>query len=159
MSFLKRIQSKSSAMKAQYAFGISGLVTGIIAMVWMSTIPAQFAAITPPEAENVAEEDGQSFAELLNGAQDQLGNVIEAAKPPEEIQALTGETANLDSLNMYEAPAPDTTLETPAPNYAAPGIVESPSNAVPDVVMREEPKETPQTGPKIILIGTTTSSQ
>jgi hypothetical protein len=43
MDFLTRIRSKSPHVRVQYAVGTAGLVTGIIMVIWLSTIPARFA--------------------------------------------------------------------------------------------------------------------
>ena len=43
MDFLTRIRSKSPHVRVQYALGTAGLVTGIIMVIWLSTIPARFA--------------------------------------------------------------------------------------------------------------------
>ena len=45
MDLLTRLRSKSPLIRAQYALGTAGVVTGIIALVWISALPARFAGI------------------------------------------------------------------------------------------------------------------
>ena len=49
MDFLTRLRLKSPLVRAQYAIGTASVVTGIIALVWLSTLPARFADLEEPE--------------------------------------------------------------------------------------------------------------
>ncbi len=141
MSFLKNLQSKSPNTKAQYAFGIASGVTLVIAIVWVTTLPAQFAKLSSEEES--ADESADGITDFLSDTKDQLGNVIDATDIPTSI-----ETNNLDALDMYE-PVPENQEET----YTEP-IVEEQKQ---DEPMKQE--EATKTAPKVILIGTTTSQK
>lgn len=70
MDFLTRIRSKSPIVRAQYALGIAGLLTGIIMVIWLSTLPARFSEIgahattTTNEKQNDVEEKGAARAPI-----------------------------------------------------------------------------------------------
>ena len=141
VNFLKNLQSKSSTTKAQYAFGIASGITMVIAIVWVSTLPAQFARLSPEEGMN--DESMDDVTDFLADTKNQVGNVIDATDMPESI-----ETNNLDALNMYE-PVPENREEVQPEPVVEEEIQDEP-------VMQEE---VPKTSPKVILIGTTTSQK
>lgn len=148
MTFLKHIQSKSSAVKAQYAFGVSALITGIIGMVWVSTLPAKFADISiSPEPIEGTEEIGNFF----NDTKEQLGSVINAVSETEGVVEETqAPTTNLDMLGVPGGSDTTTTLEsTTSPLQITPPSI--PATTTEPVLKNETPP--------YILIGTTTSQK
>lgn len=71
MDFLSGLQSKSSQVKTTYAFVFSGVITGIIALVWVSTIPARFSDV--PQKE---ETHRGMFSVLSGKVKTQLAAVV-----------------------------------------------------------------------------------
>ena len=69
MSFLQNLDAKSSATKGRYAFAFAAAITGAIAIVWISTIPARFAQVSP-----MGKQDPNGF---VNDTKTQLGNVVD----------------------------------------------------------------------------------
>jgi hypothetical protein len=72
MSFFEHLRVKPSHVKAHYSFGIAGIITGIIAIVWVSTLPARFDTVTQ-KAEVQEEKD---FGSFITEAKSELGNLI-----------------------------------------------------------------------------------
>ncbi len=174
MSFLKNLQSKSSSTKAQYALAISGVVTGFIAIVWVSTLPAHFSEMTGTEI--VQKEESESFLEVFNDAKSQLGNVIDWNEDTQSIDdAPQYETDNMDALGTTEAPREETILPTQREvvenndeQSGTPGII-MPQNVVPqenfvnasttswnETNTNENVIQIATRTPKVILIGTST---
>ncbi len=149
MTFLKHIQSQSSAKKTQYAFGVSALVTGIIGVVWVSTLPAKFAdiSISPPPIEGT-EEVGNFF----NNTKEQLGSVIDAVNETEGVaEEEQVPTTNLDMLGEPGVSDTTATLEsTTSPLQMAPPPI------IPPTTTEPLPKTETQ---QYILIGTTTAQK
>ncbi len=167
MKFLKNVQSKSSVVKTHYALGISGAVTGIIALIWLSTIPAQFAALTPPQNQDMNEDqDIGSFDSLLNDAKDQLGNVIDSTG---QLAPLEVKTTNLDSLGTESLIAPDfgndeQNVDQIAYPYVETGEMYQASTTTPQIPedsteVIKVPTHEDEPAPRMILIGTTTTHQ
>lgn len=106
MSFLRDLQSKSQTAKAHYAFGFASMVTGLIALVWMSTIPARFAETSVQMntfTEDVQEHDATAF---LQTAKSQLGTIIDwnSTEPISESDEIHAEHApNMANLNTLES--------------------------------------------------------
>ncbi len=183
MSFLFDLQSKSSATKARYAFVFASLVTGFIAIVWFTTIPARFSEVKSEE-----KKEGGTQADFLNDTKSQLGNIVnwdqgKTEASPEE--APTNVAPNMEQLNLEVGDtvyAEDTTSITPPkPKEEAtlpepdlektPGIV-MPTNIAPQQMPESTPEvpvydaggkkvliEVTNTPPKPILIETKTEPQ
>jgi len=185
MSFLGNLQNKSKETKSQYAFGIASVVTGLIAIVWISTVPAQFAKLNIKEA--TPEEKAPGLDSLISDTKSQLGSIIESTGDtvPEEVVSEINknlEASNLGTLDM-NAPTPEivdqgdasfgentsvTTgnlgqlevVTTTPPKDSTPATT-SPSyvdNRVGTTTQKEPLIVTPSV-PKFILIGTTTSQK
>ncbi len=159
MSFWRYLQSQSQSIKAYYALCIASVSTGLIAIVWISTIPARFAEISPKE-ESVNTEESQSFTELFDTTKGQLGNVIDGVK---EIQNLE-EVVNIETQNMDNLSRDEISNETPSQiSNGSSGVItpKSPTPVVikskPSVVLIEERKSVPKEEPRVIIIGTTTN--
>lgn len=99
MDFLERIRQKPPIVRAQYALGIAALVTSIIAVVWLSTLPARFA--------NVGDfSDIASSTVPVTGMQDLFPQEQE---PAPEIVA-----PSLGALDLTATSVPAATLATSA---------------------------------------------
>jgi hypothetical protein len=80
MSFLRDLQSKSQTAKANYAFAFASVITGLIVIVWISTIPARFSNMKGNEnrENNDTQQEGvQAGTEFFDTAKSQLGNIID----------------------------------------------------------------------------------
>jgi hypothetical protein len=134
MSFLRDLQSKSPTAKANYAFGFATVITGLIVMVWMSTIPARFSEMKG--TEKVEKKDGveqgvQADAKFLDTAKSQLGNLIHWNKTettPTTEEVSIDYASNMANLNLE---ADDTV-------YAEPG-----GEVVPVVQKEDVPEPEP----------------
>ncbi len=155
MSFLKRVQSQSSSVKAQYAFVGAGLITGVIGIVWVSTIPARFADIS---GENIVEEEKETsgIIEVLEKTKKQVANSINWNTETEEEKEVTlsPDTA-LGALTIESAPQATTTPEKAV--VAAPHTQEKVVATTSTPPSTNEEEKTPQS--KVILIATTTSQK
>lgn len=87
MQFLEQLRSKQSHVKSQIAFVSAIATTGIIALVWLSTLPAQFSKVS----EQIAKE-GESQTATAGNAIDDL---------------IAGATKSLDGLNDGEEQGAD----------------------------------------------------
>jgi hypothetical protein len=152
MDFWSRIQTKSSSVKTQYSFLIAGLVTGIIGMVWVSTLPARFSQMAASNETNSEEsEDSLGLNDLFNDTKSQLGNIIDTTKESiEEVQP----TTNLDSLGT-----PSVT-ENEVRENSIPARTSTEPVAVTEEIATTTPEPSYEAkAPKMILIGTTTSQK
>jgi hypothetical protein len=150
MRLLREIQSKPSDAKARYAAVGASVVTGLIALIWVTTLPSRFASVTPAEGEVSDTRGTEEFKELFDETKAQLGNVINWQ---EAIEELSGETTNLDTLNTPDyknGEAESTAGEVPkvADDETSPDEIETPPE-------EESEGETPRT----VLIGTTTPAE
>ncbi|MFZ2253081.1 MAG: hypothetical protein WAW13_02800 [Minisyncoccia bacterium] len=151
MDFWSHIESKSSGVKAQYSFLIATFVTGIIGMVWVSTLPARFSSLSEPE--ELSAEDSPGLSELFSDTKSQLGNIIETTK--ETVVEESFNTESLDNLgepSLREDDAEVNTMQASTTGEAS--VVVSPSVATTTPEANPEAKS-----PKMILIGTTTSQK
>lgn len=99
MEIFKRLQSKSSNSKAQYAFFTALSITFVVAFIWSTTLPARLASISEGLVEDGPVDDSsQTFSEIFNEAKNQVGAIADWDEDLEnEI-----ETTNLDNLKMEE---------------------------------------------------------
>jgi hypothetical protein len=140
MSFLDHIRSKPREVRVSYAFGFAAVITGLIAVVWGSTLPARFS---PPSSEDVSEKD--SFGGFLDKTKSQLGSLIQT-------------DAALENPNTLPEPDPDSALGQLGSRVANTDEVSASLNEVSrteekPAILIEERKS------KIILIATTTSQK
>lgn len=164
MSFWINVQSKSSAVKAQYAFGIAGVITGLMAIVWISTIPARFTGVAPQE-ELTTDGNAQNFQQLFNNSKDQLGNVIESIETlPSQLEDSAASTENLNALDRGVSADPETldsvdieSFKNRNASIAQPTVVPVTEVKEPKVILIEEIKNISTDVPRMILIGTTTA--
>jgi hypothetical protein len=132
----ERIRRNNNSTKAQYALITASLVTGVIALIWVSTLPARFqnASVDSDSKSNeVTTQQTDTIDSFIQDAKSQLGNIVEGVKSQEES---IGDGSALDSLGDE-------------------AVVEDVGSTEEDVVVEEFPApEVPKT--KMILIGTTT---
>lgn len=172
MNLWDHLESKSSSVKSQYAFGVASVVTILIAVVWVSTLPARFAQKSPLEVTTEEEEKG--FSELFSDTKNQLGNIIQGTQKTDVPEV---ETNSLDALSMDFLPEESDSLDSSVATLHTTGVIEetstgtSPSGDISNVgtttQVSHEPVVTPTTtplaqpdvsaSPRVILIGTTTS--
>ena len=152
MDFWARIQSKPSSVKTQYSFLVAGLVTGVITMVWVSTLPARFSQMAVSNEINSEDsEDSLGFSDLLNNTKSQLGNIIDTTKESIAEDSLT--TESLDSLGAPSLSEGNVENEIVAPTSTT-------SVATVESVATTSSETSPEAkAPKMILIGTTTSQK
>lgn len=148
MGFLEHVRSKPESVRTQYALGIAGLVTGIIGVIWVTTIPAKFSKT----AQNL-ESESVLFDTLGNAVGDienQVANVIETSVE----NVIEVDTKNLDSL-VEDDFAPMLPHEDTSETYT-PDEVKAKALPLTATTSNEQVYTTPQ--PKVILIGTTTKN-
>jgi hypothetical protein len=147
---LERLRGKDSSTKAQIALISALCVTGVIALVWMTTLPARFDSMALTEDESIQETKNSITAvgSFLETTRSQIGNLIEGAAPEEEV-VLDEDTAlgSLDNdMRLYDRYEPyESASDTEVPT-------ESLQKEVAPKVKREP--ETPTS--RVILIGTST---
>lgn len=152
MDFWSRIQSKSSGVKTQYAFLVAGLVTGIIGVVWVSTLPARFSQMTASSETSLEDsEDSLGFDDLINDTKSQLGSIIDTTK--EGLEENVQPTTNLDSLG-----APSVSEEEVSESGIPASTSTEPVAIIEPVATTTETQEESK-APRMILIGTTTSQK
>lgn len=172
MNLWDHLESKSSSVKSQYAFGVASVVTILIALVWVSTLPARFAQKGPLEV--TTEEEKNGFSELFNDTKNQLGNIIQGTQKTDVPEV---ETKSLDALSMDTSPEESNSLGSSVAALHTTGVIEETSTGTSSSVeisnvgrttqVSHEPVVTPTTtplvqpdvsaSPRVILIGTTTS--
>jgi|GEM_PF-2324357 len=173
MSFWEHLESKSSSVKSQYAFGVASVITILIALVWVSALPARFAQ--KGSSEDTAEQETKGFSELFSDTKNQLGNIVQSTKKSDEPKV---ETASLDALNTDTLPEENATLDgslgtmestvttqetstgrPPAENTIRENNVLSESPIMPsnNLITSSSTQTNVPVSPRIILIGTTTN--
>jgi len=97
MSFLDYVRSKPPHTRKLYALGIAILTTGLVALIWITTVKINFSNLD-------IGTNGESFTvfkDLLSDTQNQFANVIDAVDStvePEYVE--NSRTFNLNSLSM-----------------------------------------------------------
>ncbi len=149
MEFLERIQSKPREVKAHYAFVFSAFITGVIGLVWLSTLPSRFGeiSIVPPPAE---ESEINDLTNLINSTKTQLGNAIDSLQTEKEEVV----TENLDGLGREDGF--DTQFVEPTREDTVEGILVGETRASSTSRITEQGTTKGVEGPRVILIGTTT---
>ncbi len=154
MSLLRRIQEKNSDAKTWYALVGATVVTGLIALVWVSTLPARFSGVVSldakdTEALDMLEESTEEIGSVVSDTKSQLGNLIQGMRE-ESQQLMEEENAARDTSVADEITQPTTATErerVPVVEETVPAVEEKEETVLP----------TPE--PRVILIGTTTSQK
>ncbi len=102
------LRSQSSETRARYAFVIALIVTGIIALVWSTTLPARFRNLDDLSKKNtpVSEQVGTNVDTTVS----QLGSIIASQqtdsndKEKEETKIDTTPKTNLQNLKVDPSP-------------------------------------------------------
>ncbi len=144
MSFLKHIQAKPKEVKVRYAFLGSCVITGMIGVVWASTLPARFTEMKPVEmAEETESTDTNDFGEILSETKNQLGNIIDWNTEETPTEAALPEDSALGALNEEPSTPPEPErVETVSPQETF-----------------EEKTSITNPSPRVILIATTTDQK
>ena len=123
MSFLERIRQKPRAVRTQYAFFTSLMVTGLVAVVWLTSLPERFnqAEIATTESAESAQTFSE-FSQVFSAARDTVANTIDSVRDlradPETVQGPA------DALLLPEEPAvPPAKKESSAAGTAPAQIV------------------------------------
>jgi hypothetical protein len=178
MGLLERIQSKDRSAKSTIAIGISGGITALIALVWVTTLPAQMAntiSLGGEEEKKINnEKEERGLDSFMSDAKSQLGNIIQSnsldtqGAESEVTTDVNADTA-LGGLTHDSSVSADASVPAPTPTPADPiltdvqeisDVPDSPSvdSVTPDVTQTTTtPQITP--APRVILIGTSTSQK
>ena len=170
MGILRNVHEKDSAAKMQFSLLVSGVVTGLIALVWVSTLPARIGntiSLGKQEQEQALKESANRESEgglgsLIGETKNQLGSLMEWKKKlenetaPEPDSAMNSFMDEIPTENtaptVLESFSTTTTSEaTSTPTEPAPPL----ATTTPIEVVPVEPAPPP----KIILIGTSTSQK
>lgn len=155
---LRRLHEKDSNTKAQYALVGAILVTGVIGLVWVSTLPARFQNTASlggsvEEIERIKESD---FGSLIKDTKAQLGNIIGSV--PLEENSLDEDSA-LGSLGkdeiLYDEYQSSSGVGTEWGSGTGDAVVSTTATST-ATSSTLEPKAVE---PRIILIGTSTDKK
>lgn len=108
--WLRKLQNQPKAQRQQIAFGGAVCITGIIAMVWLVSLPER---LTETNSTTAQTEDASRplFGELFSGVREQVGNVrgafaqlqeaeTAATSTPETTASSTTATSTATSSNI-----------------------------------------------------------
>ncbi len=144
MSLLTRIQAKSKNVKTQYAFFGACAITGMIGIVWVSTLPARFTEVKPVEVAGETESvNTNDFGEILSETKNQLGNIIDWNTEKAPSEAILPEDSALGALNDELAVPPESVSTRTEPHG--------------EIFEDKAPLTSPS--PRVILIATTTDQK
>lgn len=160
MNILAWLRAQPSDMKTKYSFIFASVCSGIIALIWATTLPAQFAHISMQDSEK--ESQTNSFTNVVSETKNQLGNVVDAIQPegdgvnqdeknpetniPDTQVGASASTYNLDTLRMDATDTPESVSDR---THASTTHVYATTSAI----KRQEESQ----AHKVILIGTTTA--
>ena len=97
MGFLEHIRSKPRQVKSHYAFFGALALTGIVAFVWTTTLPARLGGLRT----SLVDDTGGEAAAVKSGFSDLLEKMQEGIQMPEE--------ESVDSYEEMPAPTQPTT--------------------------------------------------
>ena len=143
-SWISKLRKKPKAVKDMYAFGGSLFVTGIIATIWLISLPSQ---LKPPAGELEAgadiEETRGAFAQFFAGAKAQLSNVFSSMP-----------TSTLNVATSTE----DNGSTTPKANIIIPQLSASTTDILnPEQILIETIPSPESKEPVEVLIGTSSA--
>lgn len=155
MRFLNRLRLKSSRTKSHIAFTIALSLTGLIGVVWSSTLPVRLTEVGKGMATDMTQTSAvrNGFTDLVeetkkimvapedSSGDDKIG--VDPSSPHEEsvlgqMRAQDGETPVFDMSTATPTVEHDTVPKTTVPTEQV------------------SPSTTPPGSPRVILIGTTT---
>lgn len=172
MSILDQLQAKDKQKKSQISVMIAGGITGVIALIWITTLPARLGeriSLSDPSVEGEQSSEStekKGIGSFLSDTKSQLGSIFQSNREaiqetkqaleetssfdelsPQEQQAPTTESVPNDTLTSGEVSATSSVPSSPTP----PADVSQPSTTAP------VPASADVEAPRVILIGTTTS--
>lgn len=173
MGILERLASKNSTEKSHFSLIFAGVITGFIALIWITTLPAQMgnrislnsADSETAMVENTQEKKGE-LSNFLDDAKTQLGSILQWNQNGDEnggenipdnnsalgqLQSESAQNAPEGGLQEMQTPTEVSSFETEG------GFVESSTSTNFD--NSEEGTNDPVSvpAPKMILIGTTSA--
>lgn len=167
MSLLGRIRTKPKEERAWYSFLVASIMTGIIAMVWMTTIPARFTThvltLTQKQEKPDKKDTPSGVSSIFDSVKDQFANTVASQKKEvdttagEEVQAGSGgDNVSSDSALTNLASSPS--LSTSSPATTTDTSINTEVVSTQHITATTSAVETVVTPPppRIILIGTTT---
>jgi hypothetical protein len=160
MNFLTHIRSKPNDVKTRYTFAIAGIVTGLIAIVWATTLPARIAEINSKNTAPNEAPKTDSVVDFLSETNDQLGSVADSQNT-ENTGAERGDavmTSSLGALRMDTATQTVSSTSVQGNNHIASTTVTQVQQNPPPQTTEVNPTTTPSER-RVILIGTTTSQK
>ncbi len=151
MGFLEHIRSKPSHVKSHYAFLGALAVTGIVAFVWTTTLPARLSGVRTSLVDNTDTEAAvvkSGFADLLLKMQEGMPTPEEESVDSYDETSVSTETntalGGLEGWDVATTTSPQEDKETVTPT--------EPAKSSP------ETEESPITRGAVIRIGTTTKN-
>ncbi len=172
MRILEHIQTRDRQKKSHYSVAIAGGITGIIALVWITTLPARLGEkISLSDTSEGFEQSTQTTEEkgigsFFSDTKSQLGSIFQSNKKAmQEAKQTLKENSSFDDLSPQDQQAsvidrvPDETLTSGETNATSSVPLNSTSseNVSPSSTTTPTPSATSVDVPRIILIGTTTS--
>lgn len=165
---LNNIRKKPKAVRSQYAMVAASVFTGVLALLWATTLPERFAVenVDPfvqqqlAAAAAVEEERPDGVKALFSSLRDGMAALMFNTESEEDVVAETPDTKTIDidallreSAPVEEppAPSPETATSTEATSTPSLPPAESSASSTP-------PAPTTPVG-EVILIGTTSSQK
>lgn len=117
--FIDRLRGRSDVAKTQISFWTAFFVTGVIAVIWSTTLPARFAengdvATTTSAVKADTKSFTESFAARFGVLKDQVGSIIEGFGKGEGEQESSESAVSASPARDTEQSAPrDPVMATP----------------------------------------------
>ncbi len=177
MHFIERLKEKPSHVKSRIAFFSAVSFTGIIALVWLSTIPARFhdmETFAPKKVEEQKAAVSNALDEIITGAKEGIDSVVAEDDTPTPPPSFEGNSAlrDLSSWSATATSAPPIVETSLAPKVTGTSIPTPPPTPIPTPApasTRETPPESNssiggketiggmgESKSSVILIGTST---
>jgi hypothetical protein len=165
---LNNIRKKPKAVRSQYAMVAASVFTGVLALLWVTTLPGRFAVenVDPyvqqqMAAAAVAEEERPDVKALFASLRDGMAALIFKTEPEEEVvpEDTETKTIDIDALLRESAEAPTEMPEDAAmAATSSAGVATSTSSeSTPQPTTATTTPTTPVG--EVILIGTTSSQK
>lgn len=172
MGIFERLAAKNSDEKSQFSLIFAGVITGFVALIWISTIPAQMGnriSLNSSNSDTATTENTQDkkgeLSNFLNDAKTQLGNIVQWNQNGDENggENILDDTSALGQLQSESAQdVPEESLqEIQIPAEVSfgvgDGLVESSTSTNFDNSEDGTGDSVSVPAPKMILIGTTSA--
>ncbi len=174
MRLLRQIHTKDSATKARISFAAAGVVTGIIALIWISALPARIAERTKLSQEASSQSQKDDMKDVKSAFSDvktQLGNIASWKDIKKEDAGVPAQTDGVSESNTNEDPVSTETFgESALGAMNLNTASDTPVNAEGSTAPVPRTEISPETNtaisnasttptPRVILIGTTTTQK